>query len=79
MNDLAALFQTFGPTAAIAAVFVWQSILRESRMTRRLDAQGDLIKRLLTDTIERNTQALRDFTHVISLKPCGVTLRHDAD
>ena len=74
METFAQLFQTYGPTVAITVVFVWQSVLREQRMTRRLDTQADQIARLLEQTIARNTEALVNFTHVISLKPCGVTL-----
>ena len=77
MDSIASLIQTYGPTVAITIVFVWQSILREQRMTRRLDAQADLIERLLTETIARNTEALVRFTHVVSLKPCGVNFKRE--
>lgn len=76
MDSFVDLIRQFGPWIALVALFVWQGVLREQRMSRRLDDQGDLITQLLTHTISRNTQALVDFTHVISLKPCGVNL-HD--
>ena len=78
MNSFADLIQTYGPTIAITAVFVWQGILRENRMCARLAIQDDAIQSILTGVIVRNTDALTRFTLVIARKPCGVNLTQDA-
>lgn len=77
MSELADLMRNFGPMVAIVVVFVWQSVVREQRMSRRLDAQTDAMEKILAETINRNTTALERFTAAISLCP-GRTIRDDA-
>ena len=73
MTDIATLFHDYGPTLAIAIVFVWQSIAREARMSKRLDEQEDLIRDTLGDTVVKNTLVLERFTTIIGSRPCMYT------
>jgi uncharacterized membrane protein len=71
MTDISELFRSYGPTVAITIVFVWQGIMRESRMTKRLDLLEDQRWNALITTVERNTIALTAFANAIAGKPCG--------
>lgn len=66
MNDVAAAFHDFGPTAAIAAIFVWQTIVRERRMAKRIDSLENFIRHDLMRTVEANTAALVACTQAIA-------------
>ena len=72
MIEFIEIVKQYGPLAAITIVFLWQSVVRENRMSRRLDLTEDHVRILLSTTINRNSIALERFTAVIALKPCGV-------
>ncbi|HUD75925.1 MAG TPA: hypothetical protein VMQ76_12710 [Terracidiphilus sp.] len=72
MNSIVELFQTFGPLAAIAIIFVWQTVVRERRMSDRLDAVDDEMRTVLIECINRNTVALHEFSMTVNAKRCSL-------
>ena len=51
MSEFAELMKVYGPTLVITAVFVWQAVRREVRMSQRIDHLEDKLTTILIDTV----------------------------
>lgn len=66
METFLDIIQHAGPTVAITAIFVWQSVLRENRMAKRLDKVEDYIRNEYADIVRENTQAMNLLTAAVN-------------
>lgn len=67
------LAKQFGVWAALAIFFVWQNWVREGVLSKRLEAETEYTKKVLTETVAANTSAMRSLADSLSDRPCLLT------
>lgn len=78
MDALIKLAEQFGPWVAFVALFVWQTVIREKRMTDRLDKVQDEFTKCRREVIERATETNTRLITVVESNTAALTKNTDA-